>query len=559
MLVSSQTHPSFMAHDEGNYALESRFMLESGEWLGRQTWGNVLYTHGILLNWLMMLSYQLFDLPNLNADWAVRIARLPTFIACLLAVVLTYDVGRQVFARQRWRYARSADQLGLLSGLLIMVFSLWNQFGHLATQDIMLVSVELMAIWALLRAEQQTEPGRTEKRPAGKKRLAFGFLAGVMFGAGFLIKTFMVALPAIALLPYLIFEHRRHRHLSNGGIYVGLAVGFLPTVLWLGFSVAEYGPWVLDAMFGKIGELGGQPYHSDGGPFYYPWNIPANMFPWALFSLIGAVMVLRQPGFWTRLFSLQKQTAYPHQWLLLYPFVLAAMLQSFTTKTPYYTLQLHPFMAWFAAIALHQIATQSIHWPRRLLSYSFSALGLILSGVAIASLVIPSGFLTDIRAYAPLGLILGLGWALLPVFMSQPRRWLATWLLPVWLTLAMAGVAGFLGNYSAELKAVAMTDPVASLVRDAPVDFVINPKQPPALYKDLIILAFHTPHIGQLNPLAEDIPTGTYVWVSKEKKVYRGEQLTQRQAREPDVQSEMLATDSYKTVIELDNWRLIRM
>ncbi len=107
LLASSQIHPSFMAHDEGNYALESRFMLESGEWLGRQLWGNVLYTHGILLNWLIMLSYQLFDLPNLSPDWAVRAARLPTLMACLLSVTLTYALGKQIFARQRWPYARS--------------------------------------------------------------------------------------------------------------------------------------------------------------------------------------------------------------------------------------------------------------------------------------------------------------------------------------------------------------------------------------------------------------------------------------------------------------------
>ena len=563
MLASSQTHPSFMAHDEGNYALESRFMLESGEWLGRQTWGNMLYTHGILLNWLIMLAYKLFGVASLGSnwgtDWVVRVARLPTFIACLLAVALSCDLGRQIFARQRWTYAPRAADLGLLAGLLIMMFSVWNQFSHLATQDIMLVSVELLAIWALLKAEPPPEASQTEEKRSERRRLAFGFLAGAMFGVGFLIKTFMVALPAIALLPYLIFEHRRHRHLTNWGIYVGLVVGFVPTVLWLGFSVAEYGPWVLEAIFGKIGQLSDRPYHSDGGPLYYLWNIPANMFPWALFSAVGAGMVLRQPGFWTGLFSFQKQpTAYPHRWLLLYPFILAGMLQLFTTKTPYYTLQLHPFMAWFAAIALYQIATQPTRWPRRLLSYSFSALGLSLSAVAIASLLIPVGLLADIRAYAPLGLILGIGWALLPVFRSQPRRWLATWLVPAWLTLATAGVVGLFGNYSAELKAAVTTAPVAPLVRDTPVDFVINPKQPPALYKELIILAFHTPHIGQLDPPIAEILPGTYVWVSKEKKVYRGEQLTPREAQSPDTQSAILAADSYETVIELDNWRLIR-
>ncbi len=454
----------------------------------------------------------------------------------------------------------AASQIGLLSGLLIMVFSLWMQFGHMATQDVLLVSVELLSIWALLKAEEEKEP----LQKGQQRRLAFGFLAGAMLGIGFLIKTFMVLLSAIALLPYLIFEHRRHRHLTNWGIYAGLVVGFIPTIAWLGFSVAKYGPWVLDSLVGKIGELSEQPYHSDAGPLYYLWNIPTNMFPWALFSLIGAVMVLRSPGFWTGLFSFKMKTAYPHRWLLLYPFLLAGMLQLFTTKTPYYPLQLHPFLAWFAAIALHTIATQPVRWPRRLLSYSFSALGVIAVGVAIASFLIPAGFLLDIQPYAPVGLILGIGWSLLPFFVTQPHRWLVTWLVPAWLTFATAGATGLFGNYSAEMKAAVTTPPVAPLIADVPVDFVISPEQPPALYKDLIILAFHTPHIGQLNRPIEAIPSGTYVWLSEEEKIYRGEQLNQNLAGAFDAQSDPLTaapnqTPSYKTVLELKNWRLIRL
>ncbi|EDX85525.1 dolichyl-phosphate-mannose-protein mannosyltransferase [Synechococcus sp. PCC 7335] len=559
LLASSQVYPSFMAHDEGNYALESRFMLESGEWLGRRFWDSVLFTHGILLNWLIMLSYQLFDLPSLSADWAVRVTRLPTFSACLLAVALTYMVGKQIFEQQRWPYAQNAARLGLLSGLLIMLFPVWMQFSHLATQDIMLVSVELLAIWALLRAEVQT---------AKKKRLTLGFLAGTMFGLGFLIKTFMVVLPAIALLPYLIFEQRRHRHLTNWGIYIGLIVGFIPAALWIGFSVAQYGSWVLDSMFGKLVELSDQPYHSDGGLFYYFWNIPVNMFPWALFSVIGAGIVLRQPRFWTGLSSFKPQAAYPHRWLLLYPFILTALLMAFATKTPYYALQLHPFLAWFAAVGLYQIATQPLGWPRHLLSYSFSALGLIVVGIAIASYLISFGFLVDVRPYAPIGLVLGIGWALLPVFQNRAQQWLATWLVPVWLALGMAGVGGFLGNYSARTQAAATTEPIASLVQDTPMNFILSPEQPSALHKDLIILAFHTPRIGQLNPPIETMSAGTYVWVGKGEEVFKGEQLDRTQADVRDGRSQFSPNPispgphgeiNYETVIELDNWRLIRL
>ena len=555
LIASSQVHPSLMAHDEGNYALESRFMLESGEWLGRQTWGTVLYTHGILLNWLIMLCYQLFDLSNLSADWAVRVTRLPTFMACLLAVALTYDTGKQIFLRQQGAYSQNAAQLGLLSGLLIMVFSAWMQFSHLATQDIMLVSVEMAAIWALLKAEVQT---------AKQARLLFGVLAGAMVGLGFLIKTFMILLPAIALLPYLVFEHRRHRHLTNRGIYIGFVVGFIPVILWLGLSIAKYGPWVLDSMVGKLGELSAQPFHSDGGLFYYYfWNIPVNTFPWVLFSVVGAVMMLRQPRFWTGLLSFRAQTAYPYRWLLLYPFILTALLMSFPTKTPYYALQLHPFLAWFAAAGLYQIATQSLRWPRRLLSYSFSALGWLVIVIAIASRLIPFGFLVDIRPYALIGLILGIGWALLPVFVDQAQQWLATWLVPFWLTLAMAGVAGFLGNYSAEMQAAATTEPVATLVRDTPVDFALSADQPSAFHKDLIILAFHTPRIGQLNRPTDAIPAGTYVWTPREEEIFKPDE--QRKRTDAEVHTAQLETSapsdkaSYETVVELDNWRLIRL
>ncbi len=537
LLACSLLHMSLMAHDEGNYAAESRFMLESGNWLARQWWGQPTYSHGIALNWLMLIGYRLFGVSD-------RVARLPSVLACMGSVLLTYDIGRMLIAAQLWPYAKFARLLGFLSGLLLMVVSLWAQYGHLATQDMLLVSVELLGIWALLKAEAHAQG-----------RIAFGFLAGLTLGLGFFVKTFMIALPALALLPYLIFHYRRHRHLSNPGLYGGLIVGVGAVALWLGLSLAEYGDLVFASMFGKLGELSGESFHADGGPFYYLWNIPVNMLPWALFSLIGAVLVLRSLWRSRRQFA----SAYPHGWLLLYPFLLAGLLTVFPTKTPYYTLQLHPFMAIFAAIALQRIATQTIRWPRRLLSYSFAVLGAILIGLSAAAFIYVSGNFNrwvpadsipahlfdtavDILPYTPLALTLGFGWLWLPALMSRPQKWIATWLLPAWLTLGLAGLTGLFGDYSPDLKAALAAAEIAPIVSDQPISFITGTAEwPPEVHKTFTLLSFYTPRLGPLNRPIAEIPPGTYAWLS------------------PNTDLESLAGRPYEAIAQLRDWQLIQL
>ncbi|MEO0769134.1 MAG: glycosyltransferase family 39 protein [Cyanobacteria bacterium J06649_4] len=547
LILCSQLYPSLMAHDEGNYALESRFMLGSGEWLARQSWGVKTYSHGILLNWLMMVCYQLFGISGqaqIDASWAVRIARLPTMVACLGAVLLTYDIGTMLFAQQGWRYARQARRLGLLSGLLLMVFTVWTQYSHLATQDMLLVSVELLGVWGLLKAEQAK----------GLPRVMFGFLAGATFGLGYLIKTFMIVLPAIALLPYLIFEHRRHRHLTNPGLYAGLIAGMVPVVLWVSLSVAKYGDWVLDSMFGKIGELSAESFHPDGGPFYYLWNIPVNMIPWCVFTVIGLFMVFRIPGFWWGISSFKVAHAYPHRWLFLYPLLMLGMLTLFTTKTAYYTLQLHPWLAFFSAIALHTVAYQRSAFLRRLLSYLFAAIGIILLLLPPIAFFGPRFFsgLSEIaataRPYAPLPLLLGGGWVCLPFLMKQPQKWMAAWLLSAWLTLCTVGLLGFFGNYSADVKTAMTTPPIAPIVQTESIDFLNGPDWPAEIHKAMILIAFHTPSLGQLNPDVSALPTGSYLWVS--------DTATQLDELPTDPET---GSASYETVARVRQWRLVRL
>ncbi|MGB3296794.1 MAG: glycosyltransferase family 39 protein [Phormidesmis sp.] len=523
LLATTFLHPSLMAYDEGNFAAEARFMAESGRWLSRLWWGEPVYTHGVLLNWLMVVSFKVFGI-------GAQAARLPSAIACLTAVLLTYDISRIITGRR---------VIGCLAAAMLMLFHLWFQYGHLATQDMLLVCLELLGIWGLLKAEAKPN-----------QRIAWGFMSGLVLGLGFLTKSFMILLPAAALVPYLVLQQRRHRHLTNPGLYLGLVTGVGLVGLWLWLSVAQYGDVVMASLFGKIGELGGKSFHADAGRFYYLWNIPVNAFPWPLFSMIGAWFCWRDDQ--------QTASKNPYRWLLIYPFVLAGLLTSFSTRTPYYTLQLHPFMALFGAIALHRIAHQTVRWPRRLLSYSFAALGAILMAIPIAALLYiganfnsstPAdsassqafGIAAEILPYAPIALTLGCGWLWLPVWMRQPRKWIATWLLSVWLGLGVAGLTGLFGDYSPGLMAALGRSPTAEIIATHPINFVTGTDWPDQeAQKTLILLSFYTPTLGQLNQLFDELTPGSYAWLA------------------PNADTDKLMTERpYERIAPVQQWELI--
>ena len=524
LLATTFLHPSLMAYDEGNFAAEARFMDESGRWLARLWWGEPVYTHGVLLNWLMVVSFKIFGI-------GTRAARLPSAIACITAVLLSYDISRTITGKRI---------IGFLSAAVLMLFHLWFQYGHLATQDMLLVCLELLGIWGLLKAEAQ---------PA--RRIAWGFLSGLVLGLGFLDKSFMILLSAAALVPYLVFQQRRHRHLTNPGLYLGLVTGVGLVGLWLWLSIAQYGDVVMASLFGKIGELGGKPFHADAGKFYYLWNIPANAFPWPLFSVIGAWFCWQD----------DRRDAHknPYRWLLIYPFILFGMLTSFSTRTPYYTLQLHPFMAMFAAIALYRIATQKIRWPRRLLSYSFAALGVILISLSIAAFIYvgnnfnrssPAGSVSsqifgvavEILNYAPLAITLALGWLWLPALMARPQKWIATWLLPVWLALGIAGLTGLYGDYSPELMADLALPATAEIIATEPIDFITGTDWPDQeAQKTLILLSFYTPKLGKLNQPFDELMPGSYAWLA------------------PNANADALSSERpYNIVMDVQHWKLIQ-
>lgn len=503
---------SFWAFDEGWYAQQARWILQNGDWITQHWWGTLQYDRGMGLQWLIAASYALFG-------YSETAARLPTMLSALGCTLLTFAIARECVERRT----------AILAAAILSATPIWMQAARLAMQDVPLVFFELLGIWALLRAE----------RPEAR-RLAWGVLAGATVGLGFMVKTLMVVPALAAMAPYLLLEHRRHRHLVNPGLYLGLLLGFVPFVVWMGLSVEAYGWHPLKTLFGKLSALS-DGYHGEG-PLYYFWNVPATAFPWPLLAVPGFVLALRGSAESRR------------RWLWIgYPLVLFAELTLFSTRVWYYGLQLLPFLSIAASVALMQLADAyrggRLRWPV-IASWMLAAVGAALAIMGAALL----GGLADIGlrpawAFGGLGLAAGLAWLVpLATILSDRRkgdtrsagRWVAGWLLGPSLAIFVAYATGLWGDYSAGIKKSLEDEEIKAILDGNPVDFLLPGVHGPGSLEDIVLLTLYTPDPNRRHADLAAVPAGGVAWVH-------------------DDTLKSVAPAGYEVLGEVRSWNLIRV
>lgn len=512
LFLASSGSQSLMAHDEGWYAMQARWMVLKGDWLTQWWWDVPIFDRMVGVHWLIALAYKLFGVSD-------GVARLPSLGLGIGTVLLTFRLGCLLLPMT----------VAGLGAMILPLCPLFLSYGRMATQDIPLVFVEVFLVLALVLADRQRD-----------QQWAFwgwGLVAGACVGLSFLIKSVMIFLPIMALLPFFWV----HKHFfRNSGLYLGLILGFILPLGWLAMSVEVYGGRVLTEMFGKLVMLGEKSYHGDGNIFYYFWNIPANGFPWAFFAVGGWLWWVWQ-GRRISLFRIKT----PMGLIMgIYPLVLFSLLTLFSTRTSYYSLQLYPWLALWAGFGLYEFYRQ---WRRRLawirgLSGVLAFLGVGLWGAAISLGigVIPAD--ETVRAYIPVGVMVGAGWLGLGLtsLKNWRRAWVWSWLLTSWLGLATAGFLGIIGNYSPALKTELTQGDIASILETQPINVIVQEPVTGSEHQTWVLLSFYTPHLGKRLPLPlTAIPTG-YAWMSSNVSLPNDEK------------------SQAKTIATVEQWQLLK-
>ena len=512
LLFLNSQQDSLIAYDEGYYANQARWIWETGDWLTPQWWGTPIYDRTIGLQWLIALAYHFFGLNEFSA-------RLPSAIAGIVSVLLTYEIGLVLFDRQ----------IAWLGSLMLMFMGIWISEVHLAHQSALLLAIELFGILGLLRI---THTRNIDLASPKAIQWGWGAIAGMSVGLGFIVKGFMIFVPIVAILPYLILQQRYRQVIKNPGIYIGFMIGWIPTVAWLGLSYQKYGIMPIRDLINKVLFLS-ETNTFNPSPFYYFWNLPVNIFPWALFSAIGAWIVGKKLliGINYSVISLT----------LGYPIGLFILLSMFKTRTPYYPTQFLPFMSLLAATAFikfTQVSRQTLpRWHRFItwLSYAFSGLGIIL--VILGSIVITTPQIGEIiipieaKIYGIPAIVLGCGWATISTLWSRwepptTPYWLASWLVPVWFTMASFGLLGAWTDKNPATLAAINQPQIQLAIANQPVnlltDIIEDPKSPQSVnppkildgeqFKTLIFITFYTPHLGKNTTSFGQLPKLAYAW-----------------------------------------------
>ncbi len=284
---------SYIAFDEGFYALQARWILDKSNWTIPFWWDEYVLDRTIGLQFLIAKSQEIFGRNMFSAY-------IPTTAASLLMLFITYKLHEEFFNK---KYA-------IISPLILSTTYLWFDYSHLATQDIIYSCLVTIGIFSLVKIKS-------------KKNKLYILLFGIWIGLSFMMKTFLVFVPLLSLVPYLYIKKN---FLFGKYFWLGLLIGFIPFLFWA-LSINTYlEKNIIFYLVEKFNILSNK--NTFTNPiYYYFWNIPVTFQPWSIFAIIGTICNIPE----------SKEKKYV---LTYFPLILIAVLSFFSTKTPYYALQI---------------------------------------------------------------------------------------------------------------------------------------------------------------------------------------------------------------------------
>jgi 4-amino-4-deoxy-L-arabinose transferase-like glycosyltransferase len=380
--------PGLWDIDEGNNTDCGREMLQSGNYT-IPTFNYQLRTDKpALLYWCQVLAFRVFGINEFAA-------RLPSALAALVAVLATWEIGRQTYGRG----------VGLLAGLILVSAPLFCAAGHFANPDALLcvcTTLTLLVFWH-------------DYRRGGQGWLP---LTGVTTGLALLAKGPVgLVLPVAVCVAFLLWRGEWRRILDRRLLWASLLFVLAAAPWYIHVSLETKGQWLYQFLKRHHADRALTPLENHGGPYlYYLPILILGLAPWSIFlggAVWNAVSVLRRPGPTGNPGEEDPRAAVQFLgcWFAVY-FLAFSLVQ---TKLPNYILPLYPPAALLLAYFLDRWRRGLFETPGWLTHASLVCLALfgvgVAAGLALAGGVIPLAIakgrvLPGVEAWAWLGGIL---------------------------------------------------------------------------------------------------------------------------------------------------------
>ncbi|NEQ97400.1 MAG: glycosyltransferase family 39 protein [Cyanothece sp. SIO2G6] len=285
--------------------------LADNVWLHPTFHGQPYFNKPPLVHWLVAIAYAI---GGVN-EWT---ARLPGALATACSVPLLYGLCRELFSQQAIAIFTACTYLTLLPVV---------RHGRLAMLDGMVLLGFLGLLLCVVRS---------------RRNLDWSLGAGLSISVLWLTKG-VIALPLMAIATgFILWDIPRL--LRSGRWWLGLVLGWIPTILWYAAQGFHYGMtfWdihLLDQMLSRAVDVVEQ---HRGPPWYYLVELLKYGWPWLLFLPMGVVAVWRD-----RSRSWAKLAIAWSGYLVL--------ISVMSTKLPWYIMPLYPLVALVVGVELHRL------------------------------------------------------------------------------------------------------------------------------------------------------------------------------------------------------------
>ena len=461
-----------IATDEGYYILQSKWILNSGDWFSPMYWGDLALDRTIALQATIAFSQKIFG-ENMFSIY------IPNILSGSFMLLLNSLIHKELLNRKNSIY----------SSLILSTSFLWINYFHMSSQDIIYGTFITFGIFAVIKAFK-------------KKNKIYYLSSGVWIGLSFFLKTYLALIPLIALIPFL----KSSKIIQNKYFWIGFFLGFIPFLIWSSEIILIYGYDAFSGLYSKLVTLSKN--NTFTNPFYYyAWNLLLNTMPWSMFSIIGLI---------TNFKSNENLKSY---FLFKYPIIVITLLSLFSTKTPYYPIQILSLIsinAYLGVIFLFNKKNYFLNIYKKLIFFGLP----ILIFLSILYLNV-NNFLEDINIISKLLINLSLllfclTWLYVP-YIREIKRKLFLLMVGPYLIFSVTVQSGILSDRSKELRIASQSIIEKENLFKEKIEVITTGQKDESVSSKLIKIAILMPKIGKGKKYIEELKKDQYAWTAYDR------------------------------------------